>query len=85
MNLPCRLSVWLCLFLLGGVCLVTSCGSPNYIDGSKDINRRVLNVPPTQYGSVAWFNEGHIALAYKEPTAREGETRTHLINIFGAG
>ena len=81
MNPPCRHNIWLYLFLFGGVWLVTGCSSPNYIDGTKDINRNALNVPTSQYRSVAWLNKDYIALAYKEPTAREGETRIALYQL----
>lgn len=69
------------LILFVGLWFLTGCGLSNYIDETGNVKRDDLNVPATQYRSVAWLNNGQIALAYKDPNVREGETRIALYQL----
>lgn len=67
-------------FLLGWW-LLAGCGQPDYIDDTRNVISDRLNVPSTQYRSVAWLNRNQIALTYKRPEVREGEVRVALYRL----
>jgi dipeptidyl aminopeptidase/acylaminoacyl peptidase len=64
-----------------GYLLLLGCQPSGYVDKTREISSIRLDLPPAQYESVAWLDSKEIALAYKEPEAREGTVRVAMLRL----
>lgn len=77
----CKEAFVLLSFYVILIMLLAGCQLRGYIDSRPDVTATRLDLPQAQYESMAWLSASEIALAYKQPEAREGTIRIALFDL----